>query len=169
MVLPLQCETKAVDGQTERVCTADGDVTLAGKLGTVVTLPAYSIEDPVPSRDGCTLSSIFNPRWLISSFWVIDNAVSFEIILQTDSRGFQYPMPIYQGEAVAGSPGWYQCQVGADGGNGLPLWPYACTFKYTAATKEFVLKADWACQDLDAKSPYVGPSTHPDMFICEQY
>jgi hypothetical protein len=156
IALPFKCTTAELEaGGTETVCVTGSDITLEGKLGTVVTLPPYSIEEPIPARDGCTLSSIFNPRWLFSSFRVDDAdssspAVSFEIILQTE-RGFQYPIPIYQGAAL--ESGWYECDIGADGGNGLPLWPYQCSFKYTPASKELVLKADWACQDVDPNHP----------------
>lgn len=127
-------------------------MTVPGKLGTVVTMPPYVIEDPAPARDGCTVSSIFNPRWVFSGFAIVGGAVSFEVILQTD-RGFQYPIPIYQGEPTKPGPGWYECDIGADGGNGLPLWPYECRFRYTPETKQLVLDAKWACQDLDVDHP----------------
>lgn len=123
----------------------------------VVTLPPYAIEDPAPAPDGCTISSLLDPRWSFSAFNIFDansssSTVTFEVILQTD-RGFQYPIPIYQGAPVEGNEGWYECDIGADGGNALPLWPYQCSFKYTAATQELVLDADWSCQDLDRDHP----------------
>lgn len=137
---------------------------VAGSLGEVVTLPPYALEEPLPRRDGCTLTSIFNPRWQFSAFRIYDDdngdngssagSVSFEVILQAQDRGFQYPIPIYQGAPVeSDDEGWYECDIGADGGNGLPLWPYECTFKYTRATNELVLDAKWACRDLDLDQP----------------
>ncbi|KAK4238832.1 hypothetical protein C8A03DRAFT_14766 [Achaetomium macrosporum] len=158
IALPLKCTTEEVDNRTNKYCTVDGAVTLTGKLGTVVTLPPYSLEDPTPQSrgDGCTLTSIFHPAWQFSDFEVHDAntssaSVTFEMILDAENRGFQYPIPIYQGKPLDG--GFYQCDIGADGGNDLPLWPYQCSFKYTADKKELVLNADWACQDLDEAHP----------------
>jgi len=61
-------------------------------------------------------------------------------------------MPISQGKVVGSGP-WYECEIGSDGGNGLPLWPYKCQFKYDAAKKELVLDANWECRDLDVRHP----------------
>ncbi|AEO71843.1 uncharacterized protein THITE_117079 [Thermothielavioides terrestris NRRL 8126] len=170
-VLPLNCTTQPAAGtnQTNRYCSSTGDVDLEGKLGTVVTLQAYSLTDPVaPFGDGCTLTSIFNPAWEFSAFEVDDTnnggggsndtsssaSVSFGIILAAQNRGFQFPIAITQGNATAGAgAGWYECAIGPDGGDDLPLWPYQCVFRYTAATKELQLRADWACRDLDQAHP----------------
>ncbi|KAL2185595.1 hypothetical protein L209DRAFT_452530 [Thermothelomyces heterothallicus CBS 203.75] len=172
--LPLKCTTsEGPDNQTNRYCTTEEpSVALEGSLGTVTTLHPYALEDPVvPTRDGCTLTSIFNPRWQFSHFattaYADDDdddddekkggsaaAVSFEIILAAEDRGFQYPIPVYQGGEEEGEEeGWYECDIGADGGNGLPLWPYRCSFRYDADGQELELKADWACQDLDREHP----------------
>jgi hypothetical protein len=137
---------------------------LPGKLGATTTLRPYALEDPAPGwaatpprGDGCTLTSIFKPQWRFSSFRLDGGVVSFEIILAAGDIGFQYPIPVYQGAAVEGEEGWYQCEVGADGGNGLPLWPYQCKFKYGGGEEgsggELVLEADWACKDLDREHP----------------
>lgn len=119
------------------------------------------LEDPAPSQrgDGCTLTSIFNPRWQFSAFSVVDKAVGFEVILAAEDRGFQYPMPVNQGEPLAPEAGdekdagWFRCDIGADGGNGLPLWPYACSLRYDGESKELVMRAQWQCLDLDAGHP----------------
>lgn len=84
--------------------------------------------------------------------------MSFEIILAAGDVGFQYPIAVYQGGEVEGEEGWYTCEVGADGGNGLPLWPYQCRFRYEEGGEEgkggaLVLEADWACKDLDREHP----------------
>jgi hypothetical protein len=83
--------------------------------------------------------------------------------LAAEDRGFQYPIPIYQGEPVKGEDGkegWYECEIGADGGNGLPLWPYKCRFMYEGQTGQgeagvLGLEAEWECRDLDGAHPYV--------------
>ena len=77
----------------------------------------------------------------------MNKAVSFELILATENRGYQFPISIAQGKALA--DGWFQCEVGPDGGNGQPLWPETCTFKYDGATRELELKGEWKCGDLD--------------------
>lgn len=171
--LPLNCTTETVDtNETNRYCSSTGDVALPGKLGTVVTLAPYALDDPVPSPgDGCTLTSLFEPAWTFSSFEVDYSddgstsssnttssgsgspSVSFEIILDAANTGLQYPIPITQGDAVKGSAGWYACDIGPDGGDDLPLWPYRCSFAYAPDTKQLQLKADWACRDLDRVHP----------------
>jgi hypothetical protein len=89
---------------------------------------------------------------------VTDGKVGFVVILAAEDVGFQYPMPIYQGDALEGEEGWYACVVGEDGGNGLPLWPYRCSLRYEAGGDsgeggELVMRADWRCVDLDAAHP----------------
>ena len=119
-------------------------------------LAPYSIEDPVPGPDGCTLASIFHPQWTLSAFTVEVNsetntsALSFEIILQTGTRGFQYPISIYQG---ADEEGWYKCDIGENGNIGQTLFPTSCRFQYEAAAQKLTLDADWECSVLDADHP----------------
>ncbi|KAK3313585.1 hypothetical protein B0H66DRAFT_629527 [Apodospora peruviana] len=184
-VIPFECSTDAVPDSpddTKTTCqTKDNtDVTVHGRLGPVVTLQPFVIEDPVPSRDGCTLTSMFHPAWAFSSFSVTTaNATGglpelfFNLILATDSRGFQFPIPIYQGDKVAGQEGWYKCVVGTDGENAAPLWPYECSFKYVAERKELTLKADWACQEFDPDHPIlfsgVTTTTVNTPLVCENF
>ncbi|KAK4248889.1 hypothetical protein C7999DRAFT_39887 [Corynascus novoguineensis] len=166
--LPLTCTTSpGPNNRTSRYCTIErSSLPLDGNLATVTTLRPYALEEPIPpTRDGCTLTSIFNPRWEFSHFQTTTSGdeteddstsgtVSFEVILAAEDRGFQYPIPIYQGEALEGEEeGWYECDIGADGGNGLPLWPYKCSFRYDAEGQGLELKADWACRDLDRENP----------------
>ncbi|KAH6848118.1 hypothetical protein B0I37DRAFT_432215 [Chaetomium sp. MPI-CAGE-AT-0009] len=161
--LPLTCTTTpGTRNQTNTYCSTASSVPLPGTLGATTTLRPYALEDPAPGwaatpprGDGCTLTSIFDPRWQFSAFRVDGGAVSFEIILVAGDRGFQYPIPVYQGEAVEveGEEGWYECEIGADGGNGLPLWPYRCSFRYEGEGGGLVVKADWECMDLDREHP----------------
>lgn len=186
IVLPLECETNPVPdspNDTKKVCHTpdESDVVLPGKVAGVTTLKPFVIEDPIPSRDGCTLTSIFKPRWSFSQFSVTtihDTGASpggaggkdkeeifFNIILATENRGFQFPIPIYTGEPVKGQEGWYRCVVGQDGENAAPLWPYKCEFKYDSATKELQLRADWSCVDYDPLHPYVFPRNHSILVL----
>jgi hypothetical protein len=135
-----------------------GDYTLKGKLLSQSALPPYAIEDPVPPRDACTLSSIFHPQWTFSAFQVDGNSgasssVSFNIILAVQNRGFQYPITVSQGALLANSS-WHACAIGRTGDEtGEPLWPSDCSMKYVPATKELTLKSDWICTDLDPNRP----------------
>jgi hypothetical protein len=166
-ILPLNCTSAPIAGAsnaTQKICTTNADVTLKGKLLSGDPLPAYSIEDPLPTLDGCTMSSILHPQWTFSAFEVDGNAsvaaandssssyVSFNIILQTQNPGFQFPLSVTQDAPVANSS-WYPCALGPGGDNGRSLWPYDCSLQYSPATKKLTLKADWICSDLDPNHP----------------
>lgn len=158
--LALDCTTFSIADTTDtRVqCINTGDLALPATDIITTPLPAYSVQDPVPGPDDCTLSSLFHPQWTFSAFEVDSSAnvssdVAFNIILRTGSPGFQYPMPIYQG--AQREDGWHECVVGPDAGTGEVLWPKSCSFRYDAATKGLELKAEWACGELDPDHPYV--------------
>ena len=129
------------------------DVKLKGQVLAANPLPPYSIEDPLPSADGCTISSIYHPQWTFSHFKVDGNtsAVGFNVILQTQKRGFQYPIPVTQD--VAAGDGWFSCAIEEGLDTEEPLWPTACSLQYKPATKELIVKADWICVDLDPERP----------------
>lgn len=147
---------------TRKTCEAK-EYKLTGKLLSEAAIPAFSIEDPQPGADGCTISSIFQPQWSLSAFTIdgsagpatanADQKVSFNIILATGSRGFQYPIYVTQGKAI--EDGWYECDIGPDGEQGPPLFPYKCSLKWDGEGSVLSLKADWKCVDLDAENPYV--------------
>lgn len=162
--LPLTCtrvsvETDGTFAGIKTSCINSGDVTLAAQLLSQDALVPYSIEDPIPGPDGCTLSSIFRPQWTFSAFEVDSSggnasSVSFNIILRTGSPGFQFPISVSQDTtAPAGDGSWHACVIGAGGDTGPPLWPTACSFKYQATTQELTLRADWSCSELDPDRP----------------
>ncbi|OIW23408.1 hypothetical protein CONLIGDRAFT_585806 [Coniochaeta ligniaria NRRL 30616] len=164
--LPLTCTSASVgtDGaftDTKTTCINPSDVTLAAQLLLQSALVPYSIEDPVPGPDGCTLSSIFHPQWTFSAFEVDStgtnaSSTSFEIILRTGSPGFQFPISISQDTtALAGDGSWYSCIIGPSGDIGQPLWPTSCSFKYQATTQELSLRAEWSCSELDPDHPII--------------
>ncbi|KAM7187472.1 hypothetical protein V8F33_011212 [Rhypophila sp. PSN 637] len=178
--LPLECETNPVPdspNDTKKSCIIpeEGDITMPGTVDALTILAPFVIEDPIPQRDGCTLTSIFNPKWSFSQFSVTTTPagkedIFFNIILAAENRGFQFPIPIYTGEAVKGKEGWYNCVVGQDGENAAPLWPYQCEFKYENATKNLEIRADWACVDFDPEHPIlfsgVSSTTVSSPFEC---
>ncbi|KAK4141971.1 uncharacterized protein C8A04DRAFT_30373 [Dichotomopilus funicola] len=172
--LPLTCTTSPdpTNQTTNTYCVSDPPtITLTAGDDihpNITTLPPYVLTDSIPippSRgDGCTLTSLFEPGWVFSAFQSVTTntttgdseeekeTVSFEMILAAQDIGFQYPIPIYQGEA-GDEEGWWACEIGADGGNGLPLWPYECRFKWDGETKGLVVDAKWECKDLDLEHP----------------
>ncbi|KAK4223380.1 hypothetical protein QBC38DRAFT_517170 [Podospora fimiseda] len=160
--IPLQCNTKESTDYNEqptvvKACQPEAEVLgMEGSITQTAALPPYAIEDPVPRADGCTISSILNPVWTFSHFSLASNAetttVTFEVILATARRGFQYPIPVSVTIPHAGDAVYYPCEIGPDGENEAPLWPYECSVKYAADTKEIVLSAAWACHDLDDKN-----------------
>lgn len=168
---PVQSGGVGISNKTS--CINDGDVPVAAQQLSSTPLAPYSIEDPVPGPDDCTLSSIFHPQWTFSSFEVdsaaahgnnassssSSSSVSFDIILQTGTSGFQFPISMTQGNATSSSQvagdgtQWYHCVIGAAGDTGPALWPTACSFTYQPATKRLALRADWSCSDLDPSHP----------------
>ena len=165
-IIPFNCTTGPVDGAPSgnvTSCEIDTDVVLKGKLLNEDPLPAYSIEDPLPLPDGCTISSILNPRWAFSAFEVDrttlaasndskSSAISFNVILQTSNRGFQFPISISQGAPIKDSS-WYSCVIGESGGEGQILWPSKCSLQYNPASNELLLDAEWLCSYLDPDHP----------------
>ena len=166
MVLPLNCTSVPVGSGAKpgnkTTCLSNGDIVLqAQHAGTATPLPPYSITDPLPTPDGCTVSSIVGPAWTLSSFEIdSDNKsnsmatnitdVGFNLQFATGTNEFTYPVSVYQGRAIAGKPQWFQCTFGADQ---VPLAPYNCSFTYDPAAKQLTLAADWICSDLDKEHP----------------
>ncbi|CAK7211578.1 hypothetical protein SCUCBS95973_001162 [Sporothrix curviconia] len=181
--LPLTCEATHTPGagdeagQTTKQCVPSAAlantnstgrpgshvpaITVQGRVTHTEPLPPYSIEEPQPVPDGCTVSSLLNPVWMFSAFGydkknnatsAVEN-VSFDLILQTGNPGFQFPISITQGKHSGNSSSWYTCVIGNGGDDSPTLWPYACQFQYVPATKQLSLKANWYCSDIDAKHP----------------
>ena len=139
-------------------CLTQKDVPLTGGPATEAALTPYSISDPIPSADGCTVSSIFNPRWAFSSFQTDSDAasnastsVTFNIAIQGGGFGFGAPLIVSQGPV--GADGWSPCELGPGGEVATSGWPVDCSIKYDVASKKLDLKADWVCSDLDPHNP----------------
>ena len=153
--LPLKCATES--GRT--ACEAD-NVVVSGEVNTKTDLVPYSIEDPLPTADGCTISSIVSPSWTISNFEVEKNAttgasgfstVAFNLKLNTKVNLFDYPVFVnHRSVELDDSDSWYPCTFGA---GEFPLAPKNCSFQYVEKTNTLSVNADWACMDLDDKNP----------------
>lgn len=168
----MSCTTRTLPetNQIQTLCTSSGPLSLTGTISSTTTLAPYVLTDPRPTRDGCTLTSLLNPRWTFSHFRIyngsvpspesippigvdpqtpiIPQGVSFDIILAAEERGFQYPIEVYQGEEKEG--GWYECVIGPDGENGVALWPYWCEFRWDGGTRELRIRARWECEELSS-------------------
>lgn len=152
-VIPLVCVDE--DGRT--ACEVD-EVDIHGELASKTDLVPYSIEDPLPTADGCTISSVVNPSWTISNFGVDKKApsseggssVAFNIKLNTKVNLFDYPVYVNNRNVDLAADAWYPCTFGA---GEQPLAPKSCTFKYDEKTSTLSVKADWVCADLDVEYP----------------
>lgn len=151
-------------------CYADS-VIVNGTVLSRTDLPAYSIEDPLPTPDGCTVSSILSPAWRFSNFEVEKNStadagamatIGFNIQLETQAHFFDFPVTVLQNgvrlNQTAGTnsttvaPAWYPCAFGQ---SEHPNAPHQCSFQYDGATRKFSVRAEWICDDLDPDHPYV--------------
>ncbi len=169
-VLALNCTSLPIESSSggksgnKTTCVSDSDLIVHGEhAGTVTPLPPYSITDPLPTPDGCTVSSVVAPMWTFSGF-EIDSAdkktngsanstsadVGFNVKFLTGTNEFTYPVSVYQGKADATQPQWHACKFGA---SEAPMAPFACKFMYDAASKKLTLAADWICSDLDKDHP----------------
>ncbi|KAK0732210.1 hypothetical protein B0H67DRAFT_478554 [Lasiosphaeris hirsuta] len=152
--LPLACTTE--NGRT--ACQADG-VRVSGKVDSQTELAPYSIEDPLPTADGCTISSIVSPSWTLSNFEVDKSgsggasAIAFNMKLNTKVNLFDYPVFVtHSNVRLDSTDAWYPCVFGP---NEAPLAPRNCTFQYREKTNTLAINADWTCIDLDADHPLV--------------
>ncbi|KAK0641859.1 hypothetical protein B0T16DRAFT_496482 [Cercophora newfieldiana] len=171
--LPLKCTASL--GRT--ACEADS-VPVSGSVTSRTALTPYSIEDPLPAADGCTISSVVSPAWTISNFEIVSSpalggghdhggqtpsapstpaTVGFNIKLNTQTNTFDYPVFVTnKGGAPTASgkdgdkEGWWPCTFGT---GEQPLTPRSCKFAYEEGEKVLKVDADWVCVDLDAGSP----------------
>ncbi|VBB79619.1 Putative protein of unknown function [Podospora comata] len=181
-ILPLTCTTTPLSAGSainETVCDHNPTLVLAGKVDSATTLPPYSLTEPIPRDNTCTITSILAPKWQFSAFEIVYTpekeeweAINFEIILATYS-GFQYPIPVTVSRAAGREGGWFECVIGADGANDQPLWPYACLVQFNPETKELKLKANWQCRELDGDQPVnfsgLTTTTIKSDFTCETF
>ena len=169
--LDLECTT---EGSTTN-CLAPS-IPVKGTQLSETQLPPYAIEDPIPTTDGCTISSVLSPSWSLSNFEIdYNNAtspsdpghdhgggepapapaggsiVSFNMRLNT-LNNFDFPVFVNHLDVKVGdAETWYPCSFGP---GEQPLVPKKCEFRYHDAPRnELEIKADWVCIDIDASNP----------------
>ncbi|KAH7625533.1 hypothetical protein B0T09DRAFT_325391 [Sordaria sp. MPI-SDFR-AT-0083] len=170
--LPLNCDT----GSTTTYCQADG-VPVQGQVLSKTALAPYSIEDPIPTADGCTISSVLSPSWAFSNFEldkstgddVSSAAISFNLHLNTQNSLFDFPVFVYHDDVKLGdAETWYP---GSFGAGEQPLAPKTASFRYHDKTQEIAIKMDWVCIDIDPEHPVqfsgVAPTKLPQL-ECEE-
>ncbi|KAK0620870.1 hypothetical protein B0T14DRAFT_481973 [Immersiella caudata] len=165
--LPLKC----ISEQGRTACEADS-VPVSGTLLSRTALTPYSIQDPLPVPDGCTISSVVSPAWTISNFEVVSApitpshdhghespavpaapaaTVGFNIKLNTQTNSFDYPVFVTnRGVTLAEKETWWPCSFGT---GEQPLAPRGCKFRYEGEEGVLKVDADWVCVDLDGGSP----------------
>ncbi len=164
--LPFECQdfepmvdSTGATGVTTFCSVADG-IPVPGKPVSQKSLPPYSLTDPLPPVDSCTVYSIVAPAWRFSGFETTNNATSssdsiqFDVELQTSSQSNDTDTAtvVSKSDVHLASPSWYQCDLaGGLYGSG----PSNCTLRYDAASRLVTLNAEWSCSDLDAAHPYV--------------
>jgi hypothetical protein len=154
LMLPWECaeNSDVADGVNEDVtfCTASNDVTIPGTVVREQALPRYSLKDPLPTADSCTVASIMYPTWKVSDFAITDagsnHTLSFNIELQTGSQQATLPATVALESYTAD---WNQCVFAGP----QPTAPSDCTFRYNSESKSLDLKTNWTCSDLDPTHP----------------
>ncbi|KAK3399813.1 hypothetical protein B0T20DRAFT_169606 [Sordaria brevicollis] len=154
--LPLTCTSES----TTTYCQADS-VPVQGQVVSETALAPYSIEDPVPTVDGCTISSVVSPSWVLSNFELDKStstedeassaSISFNLRLNTQNSFFDFPVFVYSDDVkLSDANTWYPASFGA---GEQPLAPRTCSFRYDYKTQEIAIKTDWVCIDIDPQHP----------------
>ncbi len=172
-MLPFECQDFEPDADPSgqvgvtTFCTNNADsVPVSGAVVSQKALPPYSLTDPLPPPESCTVSSVTSPAWWITGFETTSNAtvaaaggsksIRFGVELRTgtaqpnDTDTLTWVSK--DGAANATAAGWYQCDLA--GGN-YGFGPSNCTLRYDNTTSLLTLNAEWSCSDLDPAHPYV--------------
>ncbi|KAK4167472.1 hypothetical protein QBC43DRAFT_142349 [Cladorrhinum sp. PSN259] len=158
--IPMTCES--VSPNTTSCTGATHNFT--GRLVSSAALPPYSLRDPLPEAESCTISSVVSPAWWFSNLVTTTSgtgtgSVKFGIELATSNASFtKYPSVVARGGVpisllmgVGAEPAWYPCVFERVGE--LNLTPTGCAFRYDSVARVLGVSADWKCADLDAPHP----------------
>lgn len=92
----MQYESKATYCQAE-------SVPVQGQALPNTALVPYFVEDPIPTVDSCTISSVVSPSWVFGNFELNKStgddvslaAISFKLRLNTQNSLFDFPGFVY--------------------------------------------------------------------------
>ncbi|SPQ23987.1 23147234-4904-4ae1-896b-19f665238165 [Thermothielavioides terrestris] len=164
--LTLDCQT--FEGGTT-FCTGGTSGAFPGNVTSHTLLQPYSLDDPLPTTDSCTVASMLSPAWWLDNFASNTTTnhsdvetVSFAMELQTSGQPTGNAAYIAtdgvrssNGSAPANSSAaalpWYPCNITSVGDPTLA--PTNCSFRYDMPSRFLGLQVQWQCADLDAHSP----------------
>lgn len=163
--LPLECTDFPESSTT--FCTGGSNGTFAGNITSRALLQPYSLNDPLPTAESCTIASVVSPAWWFNNFETNTTRNGSETVtarfgmeLQTGAQatgyvaeivanGVRYAAPT--NGTSAGELPWNKCVIESVGDPVLA--PTGCEFRYEMASRFLGLRVQWQCADLDAKSP----------------
>lgn len=159
--LTLACQTFA--GETT-FCNGGPSGTFTGNVTSHALLPSYSLDDPLPTTNSCTVASMLSPAWWLDNFetnTTTDHSdvvtVRFGLELQTSDQPTGSAATVvadgvhYSNASSAGALPWYSCNFAVVADHALA--PTNCSFQYDMASRFLGLRVQWQCADLDAHSP----------------
>ncbi|KAK4119005.1 hypothetical protein N657DRAFT_650692 [Parathielavia appendiculata] len=148
-------------------CTGGTDGTFPGSITSQALLQPYSLNDPLPTADSCTISSVLSPAWWLNNFETETTTGNSDVVtalfdmeLQTGRSQVQPTGSgatlIADGVRVSTNSSsselpWNKCELYAVSDTALA--PTGCEIKYDMASRFLGLKVDWRCADLDPGSP----------------
>ncbi|KAG7288290.1 hypothetical protein NEMBOFW57_007821 [Staphylotrichum longicolle] len=162
---PLECTDFPESSHT--FCTGGSNGTFAGNITSRALLQPYSLNDPLPTAESCTIASVLSPAWWFNNFETNTTRNGSETVtarfgmeLQTGAQatgyvaeivanGVRYAAPT--NGTSAGELPWNKCVIESVGDPVLA--PTGCEFRYEMASRFLGLRVQWQCADLDAKSP----------------
>ncbi|EAQ88498.1 predicted protein [Chaetomium globosum CBS 148.51] len=166
--LPLECTVfNQTATETTTFCsggTTDGPV--RGNATARALLPPFSLNDPLPTAESCTISSLVAPAWWFNGFETNTTTAHSETVtarfgmeLQTAGEASgNFAIVVVEGVEVGGGEAnssaelpWNRCVLESVGD--VALAPTGCELRYDMASGFLGLRVNWTCADLDRGSP----------------
>ena len=128
-------------------------------------MPPYSLNDPLPTAESATISSVISPSWWFNNFETNTTrnnsgvvTARFGMELQTGPASTGYMANIVtDGVRYASSSNssadlpWNKCVIDSVGDAALA--PLGCEFRYEMASGFLGVRVNWTVADLDVESP----------------
>ncbi|KAK3290485.1 uncharacterized protein B0H64DRAFT_350467 [Chaetomium fimeti] len=165
--LALECSVfNETTTETTTFCSGGTDGTVAGNVTARGLLPPYSLNDPLPTGESCTISSVTSPAWWFNGFETNTTTANSDMVtarfgmeLQTAAASTgNFAIVAADGVPVSEVPTnssadlqWNKCVLQSVGD--VALAPTGCEFRYDMASRFLGLRVNWTCSDLDPGSP----------------
>ena len=161
--LPLSCQVFNEEETT--FCTGGTNGPFAGNITSRALLPPYSLNDPLPTAESATISSVVAPSWWFNNFETNTTRNHSDVVtarfgmeLQTGPASTGYMANIVaNGVRYASASNssadlpWNKCVIDSVGDAALA--PAGCEFRYEMASGFLGLRVNWTVADLDVASP----------------